>query len=85
MVKAATHGDLEGFEKLNGMECMECGTCSYVCPARRPLTQIFKQARKMVMNKRRVEAAEKRQRDELERIAAEAAEAARAAALEKLK
>lgn len=85
MVKAATHGDLEGFEKLNGMECMECGTCSYVCPARRPLTQIFKQARKMVMNKRRVEAAEKRQRDELERIAAEAAEAARTAALEKLK
>ena len=85
MVKAATNGDLEGFEALNGMECMECGTCSYVCPARRPLTQIFKQARKMVMNKRRVEAAEKRQRDELERIASEAAEAARAAALERLK
>ena len=84
MVRAATHGDLEGFEALNGMECMECGTCSYVCPARRPLTQIFKQARKMVMNKRRTEAAEKRQRDELERIAKEAGEAAKKAALEEL-
>ena len=60
MVKAATHDDLAGFEKLNGMECMECGTCSYVCPARRPLTQIFKQARKMVMADRKVKAAEQR-------------------------
>ncbi len=63
MVKAATHGDLAGFEKLNGMECMECGTCSYVCPARRPLTQIFKQARKMVMADRKVKAAEQKQRE----------------------
>ena len=63
MVRAATHGDLEGFEKLNGMECMECGSCSYICPARRPLTQIFKQARKMVMADRRIKAAEQKQRE----------------------
>ena len=29
------------FEKLNGMECCECGTCTYVCPAKRRLTQAF--------------------------------------------
>ncbi|MCD8380380.1 MAG: electron transporter RnfC, partial [Lachnospiraceae bacterium] len=27
-------------------ECCECGCCSYICPAGRPLTQVMKQARK---------------------------------------
>lgn len=79
MVKAATHGDLAGFEKLNGMECMECGTCSYVCPARRPLTQIFKQARKMVMADRKVKAAEQKQREAHEAAAKLEAEQKKAA------
>lgn len=35
----AEHGDMESFEKFDGMECCECGCCSYVCPAKRPLTQ----------------------------------------------
>lgn len=74
MVKAATHDDLAGFEALNGMECMECGTCAYVCPARRPLTQIFKQARKMVMADRKIKAAEKKQREEHEAAAKREAE-----------
>ena len=26
----AQHGDMEGFKKLYGMECVECGCCSYV-------------------------------------------------------
>ena len=79
MVKAATHGDLAGFEKLNGMECMESGTCSYVCPARRPLTQIFKQARKMVMTDRKVKAAEQKQREAHEAAAKLEAEQKKAA------
>ncbi len=79
MVKAATHDDLAGFEKLNGMECMECGTCSYVCPARRPLTQIFKQARKMVMADRKVKAAEQKQREAHEAAAKLEAEQKKAA------
>lgn len=79
MVKAATHGDLAGFEKLNGMECMECGTCSYVCPARRPLTQIFKQARRMVMADRKVKAAEQKQREAHEAAAKLEAEQKKAA------
>lgn len=53
MIKAALKGDLAAYEALNGMECMECGSCSYVCPARRPLTQSFKKARKLVMAERR--------------------------------
>ena len=74
MLKAAVHGDLERFEELNGMECMECGSCSYVCPARRPLTQAFKQARRMVMADRKIKAAEEKLRKEHEAAAKEEAE-----------
>ena len=45
----AERGDMAGFEKMNGMECCECGCCSYICPAKRPLTQIIKSMRKMVL------------------------------------
>lgn len=50
MANAAEKDDLATFQKLNGMECYECGTCTYVCPAKRQLTQIFKQARRAVMD-----------------------------------
>lgn len=50
MAEAAARDDLEYFQKLNGMECYECGTCTYVCPAKKRLTQIFKQARRAVMD-----------------------------------
>ena len=46
-------GDMENFEKMDGMECCECGCCSYICPAKRPLTQSIKSMRKMVMAERR--------------------------------
>jgi len=46
-------GDLESFEKLGGMECCECGCCSFVCPAKRQLTQTIKSARKQVLANRR--------------------------------
>ena len=47
------HGDLEGFQKMDGMECCECGCCSYICPAKRPLTQSIKSMRKIVLANRR--------------------------------
>ena len=56
MMKAALKRECEEFEKLNGMECMECGSCTYVCPAKRPLTQAFKDMRKLVMANRRKKA-----------------------------
>ena len=34
---------------IRDRECCECGCCSYVCPAKRPLTQAIKSARKMVL------------------------------------
>ena len=49
----AEHGDMEKFQKFNGMECCECGCCSYICPAKRPLTQSIKSMRKMVLASRK--------------------------------
>lgn len=49
----AEHYDEEAFLKNNGMECCECGCCSFVCPAKRPLTQVIKSMRKMQLAKRK--------------------------------
>lgn len=37
--KARELNDMETLEKLKVNLCMECGVCSYVCPAKRPLVQ----------------------------------------------
>lgn len=54
----ARHADKnrpEEFEKLHGMECMECGCCSYICPAKRYLTQSIKTMKRTIMeNKRKI-------------------------------
>lgn len=49
----AQHRDLESFQKFDGMECCECGSCSYICPAKRPLTQMIKSMRKLVLASRK--------------------------------
>lgn len=49
----AEHYDFEAFEKHDGMECCECGCCSYICPAKRQLTQAIKSMRKMVLANRK--------------------------------
>ncbi len=49
----AEHYEEEAFVKNNGMECCECGCCSFVCPAKRPLTQVIKSMRKMQLAKKK--------------------------------
>ena len=53
LAKVAERGDKEAFVAMNGMECCECGCCSFICPAKRPLTQQIKSMRKMVLEDRR--------------------------------
>ena len=53
MMDAAERSDIERFTALNGMECCECGCCTYGCPAKRPLTQAFKEMRKVVAASRK--------------------------------
>lgn len=45
--------DEQAFLDNYGMECCECGCCSYVCPAKRPLTQEIKSMRKIQLAKRK--------------------------------
>ena len=37
--------NIESLNSLNINYCMECGCCSYVCPAKRPLTQVMRTAK----------------------------------------
>lgn len=45
--------DEEAFLENDGMECCECGCCSFICPAKRPLTQEIKSMRKIQLAKRK--------------------------------
>lgn len=50
----AQRHDEESFVAMNGLECVECGSCSYVCPAKRPLKQSIGAMRKIALaNKRK--------------------------------
>lgn len=48
---AGLHNEEEKFLKLDGMECCGCGCCSYVCPAKRSLTQTIIQTKQSVLAK----------------------------------
>jgi len=50
------YAELERFEdaeKIGLMDCMECGSCSYVCPSKRPLVHLIRYAKVDVMARRK--------------------------------
>ena len=54
MAVAAEKKNYERYEKkLYGLECIACGSCTYICPAKRPLMQLFKQAKAEIMAAKR--------------------------------
>lgn len=53
LAQAADADDMEGFVKMHGMECIECGTCNYNCPANRNITQSVRTMKKKVQAARR--------------------------------
>lgn len=54
MAVAAEKKDYERYEKkLYGLECIACGSCTFTCPAKRPLMQTFKQAKAEIMAAKR--------------------------------
>ena len=57
MADAIYFKEMDRFEKkLYGLECIQCGSCTYICPAKRPLMQVFKQAKAEILARRRAEA-----------------------------
>lgn len=54
LYQIALKNDTEAFIKNQGMDCIECGCCSYTCPAKRNMTQAFKKMKYLVsINKRK--------------------------------
>jgi len=50
LAKMSQFHDSESFERWNGMECI---SCSYICPAKRPLAQYIKTMKKQILAERR--------------------------------
>lgn len=53
IAQAAMADDMEAFIKMHGMECIECGTCNYNCPANRNITQSVRTMKRKVQAARR--------------------------------
>ena len=53
LADAVENGQTDRFLKEYGMECCECGCCSFICPARRQLTQLIKGMRKIQLANRK--------------------------------
>ncbi len=70
--------DMKLVESLNATDCIECGTCSYVCPAHRHLTENIRLAKQSIIKQRKIEAAKQAAFEKLkalrEKQAKEAAE-----------
>ena len=50
MQVAAIRKDYDRYEhKLHGLDCIGCGCCTYGCPAKRPLMQLFKTTKAEIM------------------------------------
>jgi electron transport complex protein RnfC len=54
---AYRRNDMKLAESLNAVDCIECGVCSYVCPAKRHLTENIKKAKQSILKQRKIEAA----------------------------
>ena len=50
MYHAIKINDMEHAEKLHVMSCIECGSCSYACPAKIPLVHWFREAKNVIHN-----------------------------------
>ena len=51
--------DIESAERIALLDCVECGSCAYVCPAHRPLVQHFRRGKGVVLVKRAMAAGKK--------------------------
>ena len=55
IAKARKNNDIEGLIKAGTELCMECGCCSFVCPAKRPIVQNNRLAKVMIRNAKQKE------------------------------
>ena len=47
------HNQIDLFKKFNGMDCIECGSCSYICPAKRHVSQSIRATRRYLLQQKK--------------------------------
>jgi len=53
LAEFAEQGNLDQAEAYGIMDCRECGCCTFVCPSRRPLMQLIRNAKGKILARRR--------------------------------
>lgn len=53
--------DYDNAKRVGGLNCIECGVCTYVCPAKRSLTQSCRTVKKVIADRARREKAQQAQ------------------------
>lgn len=48
---AADRRDWDTAESFHALDCIECGSCTYVCPTRRPLVQLIRRSKHTLMER----------------------------------
>lgn len=46
-------GDIDNAVKYGLANCIECGSCTYICPAKRTLVQSFRLAKKQLKGRKK--------------------------------
>ena len=41
-------GDIKALERLNVLDCIECGCCAFTCPGKLPLVERFRRGKQLV-------------------------------------
>ncbi len=63
----AIRGDGENFVKHHGLDCIECGSCSFECPANVSWRNLFVQQRKLKLVKKRLQLQKQEQKRKLQK------------------
>ena len=64
----AERKDYDRYVKLHGLDCIGCGTCAFVCPAKRPLTQLFKMTKGVILREQAAEKAKAQREKEAAKV-----------------
>jgi len=51
IASAADRRDWDTAESFHALDCIECGSCTYVCPTRRPLVQLIRRSKHTLMER----------------------------------
>ena len=57
LANASNRGDIDALKLYNVMNCMECGCCSFTCPAKRHLVQSIRMGKALIQKAKREEIA----------------------------